>query len=73
MIQQYISIFPKSHLYHELTIFSGDESFFPYATKLQQTTHEIDEFYQTISYRFIKRRYQTALHYIETKKVKKKL
>lgn len=71
MIQQYISIFPKSHLHHELTIFSRDESFFPYATKLQQTTHEIDEFYQTISYRFIKRRYQTALHYIETKKVKK--
>lgn len=49
MIQQYISIFPKSHLHHELTIFSRDESFYPYATKLQQTTYEIDEFYLVVA------------------------
>lgn len=49
IIQQYISIFPKSHLHHELTIFSRDESFYPYATKLQQTTHEIDEFYLVVT------------------------
>lgn len=49
MIQQSISIFPKSQLHHELPIFSRDESFFPYATLLQQTTHEIDEFYLVVT------------------------